>query len=152
MRHTIAVFLLFLTFQSAFAETVVTRDAWIREAPPVSRVLAGYVEIINNGNKDVQLVDVSSKGFSKVELHETILNNGLSKMQQQDQINIPAGSSVELKPEGMHMMLFNPVAALKAGQHVQLELHFNDGKKQLVDFSVRKVTGGTDHSHHHMHH
>jgi len=154
MRQFIALLFLFLSFltSTVSAETIIARDAWIREAPPVSRVLAGYVELINNGDKNVQLVSVTSKHFNKVELHQTILKNGVSKMQQQQSIDIPAGSSIELKPEGMHMMLFNPVSPLKAGHHVQLELYFNSKKKQVVEFSVRKVTGGTDHSHHHMHH
>ena len=155
MQRLLSALLLYMlttTSITAMAGNITTNDPWIREAPPVSRVLAGYVKITNSSDKAARLVNVTSGNFSSVELHQTVLENGLSKMQQQESILIPAKSSVLLEPEGMHMMLFNPVKPVKAGNTVQLKLHFKSGSTVPVDFVVKKVTGGTDHSHHHMHH
>ena len=128
-----------------------SKDAWIREAPPVSRVLAGYIEIINDSDKPATLVHVTSNSFAKIELHQTRLENGLATMQRQDSITVPAKGSVLLEPEGMHMMLFNPVKPFKAGNTLQLELRFRNGNTMPVEFVVKKASG-PDHSHHHMHH
>jgi len=149
---TLLLAVLALTSLPTIAESITTQDAWIREAPPVSRVLAGYIIITNSSDKPATLVKVTGGNFSSVELHQTVLEGGVSKMHRQENIVIPAGSSVELKPEGMHMMLFNPVKPVKAGNIVQLELTFKDGNTVPVKFAVKKATGGTDHSHHHMHH
>jgi len=142
---------LLLIFISPFATADLTVDsAWIREAPPISRVQAAYATFKNNSSKAIELIKVTSPAFNKIEFHQTIIKNGLTSMQEQSSIVIPAQGVAKLEPEGMHMMLFKPVVPLRAGDNVALHLTLSSGKIIQSNFVVKKATG-TNH-HQHMHH
>ena len=149
-RNTTAT--LFFIFISPFvtASEMTVENAWVREAPPVSRVQAAYATLKNNQPTNIELVSATSPAFKKIEFHKTISENGLTKMQQQSSIVIPAKKSAMLKPEGMHMMLFNPVTPLRAGEKINIHFKFSNGVTTTSSFVVKKATG-TDH-HQHMHH
>ncbi len=142
--------LLALLFSSPiYADGIIIEEAWIREAPPISQVQAGYAIINNNRNHDVKLIAASSPAFGKIEFHKTVLENGLSKMIHQPSITILSKNHVILKPEGMHMMLFNPVKPLRAGEKVNVTFQFNDGKASSISFIVKKTLGANTHQHNH---
>ena len=149
-RNTTTI--LFFIFISPFvtAAEMTVENAWVREAPPVSRVQAAYATLKNNQPTDIELVSATSPAFKKIEFHKTISENGLTKMQQQTSIVIPTSKSAVLKPEGMHMMLFNPVTPLRAGEKINIHFKFSNGVTTTSSFVVKKATG-TDH-HQHMHH
>ena len=149
-NNTIVTLLFILVSPFATAENIIIDSAWIREAPPVSRVQAAYVNLINNQSSDVKIISATSYAFKKIEFHKTILENGLTNMQQQDFIIIPARSKAILEPEGMHMMLFNPVTPLRAGEKINIDFKFSNGVNITSSFVVKKTTG-TDHRQH-MHH
>jgi len=56
-------------------------------------------------------------------------------MRAVDALPLPAGKPVELKPNGLHMMLVGLKAPLKAGDVVPIKLVVEDakGKRQTVD-------------------
>ena len=149
-RNTITT--LFFIFISSFvtASEMTVENAWVREAPPVSRVQAAYATLKNNQPTEIKLVSANSPAFKKIEFHKTISENGLTKMQQQESIVIPAQSKAMLEPEGLHMMLFNPVTPLRAGEKINIHFKFSNGVTTSSSFVVKKTTG-TDH-HQHMHH
>jgi len=143
-------FLLILSSTSIFAADIVISEAWIREAPPVSRVQAAYAKIKNNEEVNIELVSATSTAYRKIEFHKTVLENGINKMLHQPSIAIHHNSHVMLKPEGMHMMLFNPVKPLRAGEEVSIKFKFSDGSTTTQNFIVKKSTDTN--SHQHMHH
>ncbi|MCK4742715.1 MAG: copper chaperone PCu(A)C [Sulfuriflexus sp.] len=149
-KNAIAVLLITLTSPFVVAENLTIDDAWIREAPPVSRVQAAYAIFKNDQSSDIEIVSASSSAFKKIEFHKTISENGLTKMRQQASIAISAKESAVLKPEGMHMMLFNPVTPLRAGEKVDINFKLSNGNSMTSSFTVKKVSG-SDH-HQHMHH
>jgi len=73
-----------------------TESAWVREAPPNAGAMAGYVTITNNTDHERVLVFAKSKQFNAVEIHRTIVENGVAKMRRQEDVPIPAGGSLEL--------------------------------------------------------
>ena len=146
----IITLLLIFSSTSSFAVDVTVNNAWIREAPPVSQVQAAYAVINNNQENDIQLISANSSAYKKIEFHQTVLENGVNKMLHQPSITIPHNSHVTLKPEGMHMMLFNPVKPLQAGEEVTITFEFSDNSTTTQNFLVKKSTGTN--SHHHMHH
>ena len=143
---------LFFIFISPFvtASEMTVENAWVREAPPVSRVQAAYATLKNNQPTDIELISATSPAFKKVEFHKTFSEKGLTKMQQQESIIIPAHGKAILEPEGMHMMLFNPVTPLRAGEKIDIHFKFSNGVTTTSSFVVKKATG-TNH-HQHMHH
>jgi periplasmic copper chaperone A len=139
---------LFCCFANAAENTLTFNNAWIREAPPMMTVLAGYVDINNNSSSDISVTTISSPAFDRIEMHAVITEDGLTKMVQQQHINVKAGGAFSFKPGGFHLMLFDPVKALKAGDKVLLSVT-NENTTQQVEAIVKKQTGQADHHHHH---
>ena len=146
----------FLTFIFLFISPLLTaddlaiEDAWIREAPPVSRVQAAYATLKNNDKNDIKVTSAASPAFKKIEFHTTTLKNGLMSMQQQPTIHIAAKGEVKLEPEGMHMMLFDPTKPIRAGEKININFTFSNGTSTTFLFTVKKAT--TINHHQHMHH
>ncbi len=119
---------------------LVVSDAWIREAPPGTTVLAGYLKITNRGVAHATVSGVSADDFSSVEIHRTVMENGVARMLSARQLEIPAGESFVLEPGGYHLMLFNPVRPLVAGDTVELLLQIRDGACLAVNAPVARMT------------
>ena len=123
-------------------------DAWIAEAPPVSKVMAAYMEIENETAQDRQATSMQCKDFERAEFHRTIDKDGMASMEHQQVLNIPANAELELKPGGYHIMLFTPARQLKAGDKTSCSMKFDDGTTIKFDLEIRK-SSVEDHSHHH---
>lgn len=123
-------------------------DAWIAEAPPVSKVMAAYMEIENETAQDRQATSMQCKDFERAEFHRTIDKDGMASMEHQQVLNIAANSELELKPGGYHIMLFTPARQLKAGDKTNCSMKFDDGTTIKFDLEIRK-SSVEDHSHHH---
>ena len=115
-------------------------DAWIPEAPPVSTVMAGFMILHNPDVDAVKIVAVQSEQFADVQMHLSLEENGIAKMLPQKMLIVPAQGSLQLKPGSYHLMLFNPVAPLKAGDKVTLNIRFENGDSLPVIAEVKKAT------------
>lgn len=69
----------------------------------------------------------------------TAMGGGMMKMQQVEQIDVPAGGKVDLKPGGFHVMLFELKKDLVVGDTVKVTLTFADGGERTVDAAVREL-------------
>ncbi|MBM4228316.1 MAG: copper chaperone PCu(A)C [Gammaproteobacteria bacterium] len=104
-------------------EGLVIERAWIREAPPGARVMAGYAELRNDGASTLVVDAVESSGyFDHVMIHETLLEEGRARMVPRDTLEIPPGATLSLAPGGLHLMLMQPVSDLALGAEVPLTL------------------------------
>lgn len=112
-----------LAFLSPAAATEpVIRDAWIPEAPPTARMLAGYLTVSNPGDTPLVIVAAESDTFGRVEIHRSEEVDGVSRMRRQEQVKIPPGESVAFRRGGLHLMLMNFDQAPKTGTEVTLVL------------------------------
>lgn len=149
---TLAAALGMLATASAAAELDISLP-WVREAPPNARVMAGYMNIRNSGSTAVHIITVSSPGFTRAELHRTVVEEGVARMEPVEQLEIAAGTSVSLEPGGLHLMLIEPEQALQEGDSVTLVLHRADGMCMTVQAPVqRNTSAGEAHPQHHHHH
>lgn len=112
-------------------------NAWVRAAPPGATMMAGYATVKNAGTKTLKLHDVSSKDFGAIEVHKTVVENGVSKMVYMETVDIAAGGIAQFEPGGMHLMLFNPKRTLKAGDTLQLAFSCGGKKRLKADFVVK---------------
>lgn len=132
------------------AEQLTVSDAWVREAPPTSQVLAAYLHIANPGAEDVVLVGANSPQFETVELHRTELVDGVARMIAQPRLTIPAGGTVIFEPGGLHLMLIQSLTPLQRGDRVEIEFQLGSGKTLKLQAEVRPgMNDAMDHSHHH---
>lgn len=126
-------------------------DAWVREAPPGARVMAGYVQLRNAGTESLQITSAASAAFKSIEFHETRHSGSSMSMQRLDALILPANGELKLAPSGKHLMLFNPTGALKAGQSLTIEFACDDGQKSPQNFEVRAFSVKNDDQHHGHH-
>jgi len=123
-------------------------DSWVREAPPTAKVLAAYLQLHNHGDKMRTLVSVESPAFKHIELHRSEEKDGMATMTRVTKVMIPAHGKLNFEPGSLHIMLIDPLAPLKAGNKVDLTLHFADGSSLTVSADVRRGgTGGMSHQH-----
>lgn len=133
------------------ASTLKFENAWSPEAPPVAKVMAGYVKIKNTSDKDIKIVSAKSDAFSRVEIHRTEMKDGMMRMTKQDNLTIQANNNIELKAGGLHMMLMGKLKPIKTGSVIPVTLTLDNGETAKIKFTV-KVNNEPEMMHHHHHH
>lgn len=126
---------------------------WSRAMPPVAPTAAAYFVVHNKGSDADRLLSASTPVAGKAELHEHIHADGLMKMQQVQNVEIPAGGEVKFEPMGYHVMLFNLKQQAKDGERFPLTLTFEKAGAVEVEIAVHKdAPEGSAHGEgHHQH-
>jgi periplasmic copper chaperone A len=114
-------------------------QGWIRLPPVAMPMMAGFLRIENSCAQAAVVVSAESLAFGEATIHETREVDGVNKMREVPQLRIEPGKAVELKPGGMHLMLYRPYEALKEGDEAVIVLKLQDGRSIPVTFTVRKV-------------
>ena len=133
-----ALLLTFLTGLAAAADSIVVENAWIREAPPGARMLAGYMIVKNLTDTDARLVGIDSSAFAHVMMHKSETVDGIARMIHQDSLVVPAHDALVLEPGSFHLMMPAPEKRLTEGDTVDLMLRFADERLLQVTAVVRK--------------
>ncbi|WCR57301.1 copper chaperone PCu(A)C [Rickettsia asembonensis] len=98
---------------------------------------AMYFTLINTRNKSHNLVNISSDKISGIEIHQTINDQGVSKMVKVDYPFLIAGNiNIDFKPGGMHVMLYDPKVDLNAGDEFKITFYFDDNTRKIVNVKV----------------
>ena len=87
---------------------------------PGNTVTSGYTKITNNTDVTISIDSISSPDFETVEIHETIIVNGIARMIEIEQLTIPANNEVLLKRGGKHFMFFDPTENINIGENLSL--------------------------------
>ena len=103
-------------------------------------MLAGYARIDNTCSGPVEIVSASSPAFADVSLHETRIEDGISRMRALAMLPVPAHGSVAFAPGGLHLMLMEPTKPLKAGNQVSIDFTLRDGRTIPGHFELRAPT------------
>jgi periplasmic copper chaperone A len=149
MRILVSTFAIVL---AAFAPPAYAKDyhagsldiagPWSRATPQGASVAAGYLTIKNTGSTADRLVGGASDAAAKFEVHEMSMDGGVMKMRPiQGGLEIKPGETVELKPQGLHIMFVGLKKPLKQGDHVKATLEFEKAGKVDVDFDVTGMGG-----------
>ncbi len=154
MTRITLFFATLLMCSPAFAgNSVSITEVWIAEAPPVSKVHAGYFIIKNAQASAVSLTGVSSKSYRKIELHRSLEKDGVATMEAQDTVTIAAGDKLVFEPGGYHLMLFDPAKPYESGDTLDLSFKLDNGETLTVEAVIKKrATMKSDEHHHHHHH
>jgi copper(I)-binding protein len=119
---------------------------WSRATPKGASVAAGYMTIKNTGTAPDRLIGGSSDAAAKFEVHEMSMDNGVMKMRPiQGGLEIKSGETVELKPQGLHIMFVGLKKQLKPGDRIKATLDFEKAGKVDVDFDVSGKGGPPGH-------
>lgn len=115
----------------------VVRDGWIRLVPGGMPMQAGFGRIDNPCAMPAVVVGARSAAHASTELHETRIVDGVSRMRAVPELRIAPDGAAVLKPGGLHLMLMEPRAPLKAGSKVAIEFPLQDGRVVRGEFVVR---------------
>lgn len=134
------------------AQTVVD-DAWVRATVPGQPSSGAFMHI--TAATDSKLVEVKSPVAKTVQIHESKMENDVMSMQAVPSIALPAGKTVNIEPEGYHVMLIDLVGQIKEGDSVPLTLIVEDSKgiKESIEVQAqaRALNTMPMHDHQHMH-
>jgi len=126
--------------QQSAGSSIRIEDPWARPATMMEgrSVSAVYMVIHNEGAQTDRLVRAESDVSEVVELHQTKMEGGMMKMEPVQAIDVPAGSQVELKPGGLHVMLIGLKRELAVGDRLTVTLYFERAGDLQVQAEVRQ--------------
>jgi len=94
---------------------------------PGSSTGTAYFSVENRNESPITIGGLTSPQFAEVEIHETRVSDGVSRMRQLDSVKIDGNSTAVFEPGGKHVMLIGPSASVLPGTSVTLEININDG-------------------------
>ena len=124
----------------AQAGAISVTDPYALAVPPGQPNSAVFMTLVNNSKENRALVAAETPSAGVVELHTHVHEDGMMKMRKVDNIEIPAGQTVTLKPSGFHVMLIGLKQKLEPGQEVHMNLIFDKGGKEHIMAPVRAMT------------
>lgn len=111
-----------------------------------AKTAAGYMSISNEGAEADRLIGIETPAAKSTRLHMTEHgSDGVARMKPIEALEIPAGETVVLEPDGLHVMLMGLTGPLKEGEMVPAVLIFEHTGRMEVEFSVDPADG-IDHS------
>ncbi len=113
---------------------------WARATAPGQTTGAGYMAIKNTGTADDALLSVESGVADMTELHQTVSNGSMAKMEPAKKLPLPKGQTVQISPGGYHIMFMHIKAPFKQGDKIPATLTFEKAGKVAVEFQVEPLT------------
>lgn len=115
-------------------------DAWARATVAGQSSAAAYFTLRNDGDGDDKLLGATTP-VGNAGLHSSSMTaNGVMQMRPMKELPVPANSTVELKPGGMHVMIMGVKQPLQAGGSFDLTLRFERSGTRVVNVAVRPAT------------
>ncbi|MFZ2541521.1 MAG: copper chaperone PCu(A)C [Gallionella sp.] len=105
---------------SVNAGDIQVEGAWSRATAPGQDVAS--VDLSITSKHPARLLGVSSTASSTAEMHSMTHENGVMKMREVEEIELPAGERVSLGERGYHLMLLGLKTPLKVGESIPLTL------------------------------
>lgn len=101
---------------------------------------AAYMILQNPLDSPDKLLSASSTAAESVEIHMTSMDaNGTMMMRPAGPVDLPAQSSVELKPGGLHIMLVGLKNNLVIGGTITVTLQFENADPLTLDIPIQEA-------------
>ncbi|MEP2979659.1 MAG: copper chaperone PCu(A)C [Lentilitoribacter sp.] len=146
MKYLVALFSLFFA-TIAYASDLTVMEPWVPLAPPAAKAHAAFVMIHNHSDSPKTLISVGSDDYKMVHIHQSEEKDGVATMSMVEQIKIPAGGMLAMKPGGLHIMLMGPKNPVNLGDEIPIILNFEDGTSVDLKALVKKRHAHTQHNH-----
>lgn len=120
---------------------LVVSAPWIRATPKGAPVAGGYLKITNNGTAPDRLIGGSLAAAASFQVHQMTMDHGVMRMRPvAGGLEIKPGQTVELSPDGYHIMFMGLKRQLKPGETIKGTLKF--AKAGTVEISYPVVAMG----------
>lgn len=149
MKTLLSMFILTALLISACsaASGIEIKDPWAR---PVMKDGNGavYFQLRNHAAGGDELTGISSAAAQAVEMHESMMEGDVMQMRPVGSLPIGGKASIEFGPGGYHVMLIGVKQELKAGDTLEITLHFRDHEDIAVTVPVQESQPGETISNH----
>ncbi len=135
MRSVLFLLAVLLAACGAPEPPLVVSELEITKPVPGMRMSAGFLVVTNNTDEETRITHVTSSQFEAVEIHETTVTDGISRMRELDALVVPGRTSVVLERGGKHLMLMRPQDLQDS---VTLQFFSGDLPVLSVDYSFSK--------------
>jgi copper(I)-binding protein len=102
-------------------EGLEVREAWARPAVQGGN---GAVYFVIRSSQEDKITGISSDIAEAVEMHESTMSGDVMEMRQLESVPLAAGEQVSFEPGGLHVMLIGLKQDLRAGDEIDITLHF----------------------------
>lgn len=120
-------------------EVVALTNFHARPSPPGASVGAIFGTLQSGGGDTLVAVSVPATVAGRAEIHQMVQNAaGQMEMRAVPWLALPEDAPLELAPGGMHVMLFDLVRPLVAGEQLPLTLRFQTGGERMLEVPVRE--------------
>ncbi|HEX8584751.1 MAG TPA: copper chaperone PCu(A)C [Allosphingosinicella sp.] len=125
------------------------KEAWVRLPAAKGQPGAAYFRLEGNV-EGTRLTGITSPLVRRIELHESVEKNGVTRMEKRKEIDFPYRGALVFEPGGRHAMLFTINKSVKPGSTLPLTFSFNTAAPVTVNAEVRDAAG-EKHEMHGMH-
>jgi copper(I)-binding protein len=122
------------------AKPVYVDGAYVRLSPNPDNPSAAYFTI-HGGSAPLTLRAVETDAAVRLEMHESMMHEGMATMAPLESVDVPAGAKIEFKPGGKHIMLWQINQQVVAAGKVEFKLTFSNGDRLLVDAVIQGPDG-----------
>ena len=143
MKFSMLLSVLALSTSVLHAEVAV-ENHWARASQGPNSAMFGT--FTNSSNQDDQLIAVEVKDpnfCDHTELHAHVEEDGIMKMRPVENIVIPANSTAELKPGGLHVMFMKIANPMNEDAIVPVTLKFQSGQTLDLEVPVKPAVAHT---------
>ena len=90
VKSLIVLSFLSFSFQSVFAQQLTVNEGYIRATIPGTNVSSAYMTLKNTSDTAVTLVGATSEFSDRIEIHEHVMDEGMMRMRQRENLTIDA--------------------------------------------------------------
>jgi periplasmic copper chaperone A len=127
--------------------TITAENAYAYATAEGATTGAIFMVLKNPGNMADKLIGVRTALSPRAEIHESFVDeaDGTMQMRMVQDVDVPPGQPVELKPGGYHIMLLDLATPLVEGQTFEATLTFQNAGNVVVPLSITAPgTSATD--------
>ncbi|MFN8588623.1 MAG: copper chaperone PCu(A)C [Candidatus Eisenbacteria bacterium] len=122
------------------AVQVAVSDFHAMATPEGATVGAIFGTLVADAADTLVAVSVPAEVAGRAEIHEMVADSsGQMSMRAVPALALPEDQALELRPGGLHLMLFDLVAPLRPERPVSLTLRFARGGERVVEVPVREL-------------
>lgn len=133
MKHVLLVILSALLGNACSIENapLVASDISIARPAPGMQMTAAYFTLTNNTSQRITITAVTSPQFGVVQMHESVIEDGMARMYELGDVTILPGKSVVFEPGAKHLMLMQAQSDID-----NVTLEFIAGKAVMLSVNV----------------
>ena len=104
---------------------------------PGSHAAVGYLSLHNQNNAPLTIESISSPDFGEVQMHETVIRDGVASMLALPSVTIEPGASVKFAAGGKHLMLMQPSPDTATGTNVALQINYDTDGLLIISATMQ---------------